>query len=49
MSQLDRPRLSAALLTIKGEAEAAPVKPAPIDGLAGIAHKKINLSRSPIA
>lgn len=40
MSQPDRPRLSASLLTVKGEAEAAPVRPASIDGLAAIAHKK---------
>ena len=36
----DKPRLDATLLTIKGEAAAAPVKPAPVDGLASLAHKR---------
>jgi hypothetical protein len=37
---LEKPRLDATLLTIKGEATAAPVKPTAIDSLASLAHKK---------
>ena len=36
----DKPRLDAALLTLKGEAAAAPVKPMAIDSLASLAHKR---------